>query len=189
MYISLVAALFFSLSCGNRTGGMIISDTKIKADVLGIKLCEKADKNSIEAALSRVTDNAFITYEEKIGPGSAVRCVPIALTINYGGQAWNYCDTHLNEANEVMEVDLVASFESVERAKDLFDSMVAKLSEKYGKGNIEGSDAFWTDGVNGIGLSYSESSAINGNDRSFCTLGYMNRDLMQTFQEVMDNEL
>lgn len=60
------------------------------------------------------------------------------------------------------------------------------LTQKYGQGNSneEFQNIFWTDDTNSVGLTYVESSAINGNDRSFCSLYYVNRELAHALEEA-----
>ncbi len=42
---------------------------------------------------------------------------------------------------------------------------------------------FWTDDINSVGVSYEESSPLNGSDRSFCTLYYRNIALSNDFDK------
>ena len=63
---------------------------------------------------------------------------------------------------------------------------MATLSQKYGQYNsyIEG-NAFWTDDTNSVGVEYIESNAINGNDRSFASMYYVNIELAEEFEESL----
>ena len=70
--------------------------------------------------------------------------------------------------------------------KDHFTVMKSTLMQTYGKGNeIDDNIAFWTDDTNSVRISYEESNAINGNDRSFCYMDYINIELGNKYE--MDN--
>lgn len=107
------------------------------------------------------------------------------MEISYGGLSWTYVDVALNQDKKIVLVSLAASYESIERAKEQFVAACQVFTQKYGQGNVykEEQRTFWTDNINGVELSYEESSTINGDDRCFCTLRYMNKDLFEAVQE------
>ena len=108
------------------------------------------------------------------------------MDIYYGGTSWSYIDVFLNEKSKVICIRLNASFESIDRAKDHFTVMKSTLEQTYGKGNeVDDNITFWTDNTNEVGISYEESNAINGNDRSFCYMDYINIELSNEYE--MDN--
>lgn len=94
-----------------------------------------------------------------------------------------YIDVQLDKESKVFYIGFVSSYESLDKAKNQFEEMREQLSQKYGKENNYGNQSvFWTDDTNSVGVFYEESSAINGNDRSFCTLYYANIALSDEFE-------
>jgi len=153
-------------------------------------LCDVTSESKVEKALTKATDKTFLTTQEKSGSSSVVRAIPLTIggfdPFSYGGLSWHYVDITLNESNQIVQICLTASYENLERAKEQYSAAIGVFTQKYGKGNIneEYQNAFWTDDTNSVGLSYIESSAVNGNDRSFCTLYYVNIELWEALEEA-----
>ena len=187
--IILPAILLFG-SCGQTPQKRIVSETPIKTEVLGLKLCSVTSESKVEKALTKATDKTFLTTPEKAGTYMVVRAIPLTFggfdPFQYGGLSWHYVDVTLNESKQIVQICLTASYENIERAKEQFAAAVGLFTQKYGKGNMdaESQNAFWTDNTNSVGLSYVESSAVNGNDRSFCTLYYINIELWDALEEA-----
>lgn len=179
-----ICAVLLTPSCKQVTKQRIVSKTPIKTEVLGMKLCDVSSEKAIEKAVSKEISKQVYTESEKVGTGTIVRVIPFSLDLNYGGQSWHYVDVWLDENKKIVEIRITASFESVERAKDHFDTATQIFSQKYGKPNEEQQNVFWTDDTNSVGLLYHESSAINGDDRSFCELYYVNRELVDAFEKA-----
>lgn len=181
-----ITALFFLFSCKSNTPKRVVSEVPIKTEVLGLKLCDKTNEDIVEETLEDATDNLMMTDTQKNGTGMVVRAVPASMSFKYGGLAWNYVDVSLNESMQIVSISLVGSYESIENAKVQFDAARQIFAQKYGKGNdnAQYQIIFWTDNTNSVGLNYMESSAINGNDRSFCTLYYVNRALSDAFDKA-----
>lgn len=170
------------ISCGNNTQKRIVSKTPIKAEVLGLTLCNASSEDAIEDALSKATEKLFYTQSEKTGNATTVRAFPLPAMvsqINYGALSWHYVDVILNKDKKITEIRIVASFENIDRAKEQYDTACLVLSQKYGKGNAndEYQTTFWTDDTNSVGVNYVKSSALDGSDRCFCTMYYVNREL------------
>lgn len=180
------AALFVIVSCGNVVNNRIVSDIPIKTEVFGLKLGEQSSQKAIENALSKEVGKSVYGDSQKDGVGTTVRVFPISLDINYGGLSWHYLDVSLNDNKQIVQITLVGSFENIERAKEQFAAAKEIFTQKYGKGNSneEYQNVFWTDDTNSVGITYKESSAINGNDRSFCSLYYVNIDLANALEEA-----
>ena len=180
------AALFVIVSCGNVVNNRIVSDIPIKTEVCGLKLGEQSSQKAIENALSKEVGKSVYGDSQKDGVGTTVRVFPISLDINYGGLSWHYLDVSLNDNKQIVQITLVGSFENIERAKEQFAAAKEIFTQKYGKGNSneEYQNVFWTDDTNSVGITYKESSAINGNDRSFCSLYYVNIDLANALEEA-----
>ena len=89
----------------------------------------------------------------------------------------------------------MGSYESIENAKRQYDSAVSIFAKKYGKWNkVEGeseseSIAYWTDDVNSVCVGYAESSTLNGADRSFCELYYINIALSDKVEEENQQDI
>lgn len=179
-------AIFAVVSCKNNTQKRIVSDVPIKSEVLGLKLCSVTDEEAVEETLYNAASLDFIADSQKNGVGTVVRAFPTNFNIPYGGLGWTYVDVSLNEKNEIVAVSLVASYESIERAEEQFNKASQIFTNKYGKPNLneEFHNAFWTDNTNSVGLTYSESAAINGSNRSFCTLYYVNRALSDALDKA-----
>lgn len=182
---TIITASLILWACGNNTPKPFISEVPIKTEVLGLKLCEKSSENVIKKAIGKATDAYVITQSQKLGTASVIRVIPLAMEISFGGLSWTYVDVALNQDKKIVLVSLAASYESIERAKEQFVAACQVFTQKYGQGNVykEEQRAFWTDNINGVELSYEESSTINGDDRCFCTLRYMNKDLFEAVQE------
>ena len=174
--IPFIISVFAILSC-NQTS-RIVSDTAIKTNVLGVELCKKMTAIEVADALMKNTSRYFLPTVEKVGTAEVYRMNPMGMNFNYGGLSWTYADVGVTSEKEVHTIYLVGSYESVESAKQQYDAAVAIFTQKYGKGNsgME-NNTFWTDDVNSVGLLYQASSAMDGSDRSFCYLYYVNRAL------------
>ena len=180
--IPFIISLLAFVSC-NQTG-RIVTDTPIKTNILGIELCKKMSSDEVSDALMKNTDKFFVTMPEKNGTSEVYRSIPLGINFNFGGMSWSYIDVGVTKDKVVYTVYLVGSYESVESAKQQYDSAVEVFTQKYGKGNTtEEGVTFWTDDVNSIGLRYYASSALNGADRSFCELYYINIELGKKIEE------
>lgn len=184
--MSIMTASLLLWACGNNTPKRIVSEVPIKTEVLGLKLGDVSSENAVETALTKATGKYVLTESQKNGIATVVRAIPTSLEISYGGLSWHYVDVTLDKEKKIAQISIVASFENIERAKEQYNAAVQVFTQKYGQGNIdqEAQNAFWTDDTNAVGLSYMESSAINGEDRSFCTLYYVSRELYTSLEEA-----
>ena len=184
--VTIMTASLLLWACGNNTPKRIVSEVPIKTEVLGLKLGDVSSEKAVEKALAKATGKYVLTESQKNGIATVVRAIPTSLEIAYGGLSWHYVDVTLDKEKKIAQIAIVASFENIERAKEQFNAAGQVFTQKYGQGNInqEAQNAFWTDDTNSVGLSYMESSAINGEDRSFCTLYYVNRDLYNALEEA-----
>lgn len=190
-YIScIISVALLLVSCGNTPQKRIVSQTPIKTEVLGLKLCDVTSESKVEKALTKTTDKTFLTNQEKSGSSLTIRAIPLTIggfdPFAYGGLSWHYVDVTLNENKQIVQICLTASYENIERAKEQFSAAIGVFTQKYGKGNVNEDEqsAFWTDDTNSVGLSFVESSAVNGNDRSFCQLYYVNIDLADALDKA-----
>ena len=184
--VTIMTASLLLWACGNNTPKRIVSEVPIKTEVLGLKLGDVSSEKAVEKALAKATGKYVLTESQKNGIATVVRAIPTSLEIAYGGLSWHYVDVTLDKEKKIAQIAIVASFENIERAKEQFNTAGRVFTQKYGQGNInqEAQNAFWTDDTNSVGLSYMESSAINGEDRSFCTLYYVSRDLYKALEEA-----
>ena len=184
--MTIAATAILLWACGNNTPKRIVSEVPIKTEVLGLKLCNVSSEKAVEKAVSKAIDNLVITKSQKNGTATVVRAIPVSLEIPYGGLSWHYVDVTLDKDKKIVQIAIVASFENIERAKEQFNAAGQVFTQKYGKGNVnqEYQNAFWTDDTNSVGLTYMESSALNGEDRSFCTLYYVNRELYDAYEKA-----
>jgi hypothetical protein len=163
----------------------IVSETPVKSNILGVELCTETTADEIVSAITEETGKFFLPQIEEVGTGTVVRLVTLTMDIYYGGASWSYIDVFLDEDSKVICIRLNASFESIDRAKDHFTVMKSTLEQTYGKGNeVDDNIAFWTDDTNSVRISYEESSAINGNDRSFCYMDYINIELSNEYEQA-----
>lgn len=183
---AIMTATLLLWACGNNPTKQVVSEVPIKTEVLSLKLCEKSSERAIKKAIAKETDAYVLTQNQKYGIANVVRVVPISLEIAYGGLSWHYVDVALNQDNQIVQISIAASYESIDRAKEQFDAACPVFTQKYGKGNFYKDElkAFWTDNINGIELSYEESSSISGDDRCFCTLRYLNKDLYEALEKA-----
>ena len=171
-------AIFSLVSCNQSSkSSRIVSSVPIKTNILGIELCKKITHGGVEDALINKTEKYFLVTPQKNGNMEVYRSIPMGLNFNYGGLSWSYIDVGVTKDSEVFIINIVGSYESEESAKQQYDAAVAIFTQKYGKGNVGENNTFWTDDVNSVGLTYDKSSALNGSDRSFCELYYVNRAL------------
>lgn len=185
--VSILTASLLLWACGNNTTPKrIVSEVPIKTEVLGLKLGDASSEKTVDKALSKATDKDVVTESQKDGIATVVRAIPTSLEIVYGGLSWHYVDVTLDNDMRIAQISIVASFENIERAKAQFDAASQVFTQKYGPGNInkEDQNVFWTDDTNAVGISYMESRALNGDDRSFCTLYYVSRDLYNALVEA-----
>ena len=184
--VSIISASLLLWACGDNTPKRIVSEVPIKTEVLGLKLGDASSEKAVEKALTKATGKYVLTESQKNGIATVVRAIPTSLEIAYGGLSWHYVDVTLDKDKKIAQIAIVASFENIERAKEQFNAAGQVFTQKYGQGNVnqEAQNAFWTDDTNSVGLTYMESSALNGEDRSFCTLYYVSRDLYNALEEA-----
>lgn len=183
-FLTYLFCLFLLASC-NMQQKRIVSETPVKSNILGVELCTETTADEIVSAITEETGKFFLPQIEEVGTGTVVRLVTLTMDIYYGGASWSYIDVFLDEDSNVICIRLNASFESIDRAKDHFTVMKSTLEQTYGKGNeVDDNIAFWTDDTNSVRISYEESSAINGNDRSFCYMDYINIELSNEYEQA-----
>lgn len=168
----------------------IVSETPIKSNIMGVELSAETTANEIVSTIYEETGKFFFPQIEEVGTGTVVRLITLTMDIYYGGTSWSYIDVFLDEDSKVICIRLNASFESIDRAKDHFTMMKSTLEQTYGKGNeIDENIAFWTDDTNSVRISYEESSAINGNNRSFCYMDYINIELSNEYEQANEPDV
>ena len=179
----LLVAILCLTSCNqsSRTSRKV-SSIPIKTEILGIELCKKITYGEVEDALMDKTEQDFLVIPQKYGNVEVYRSKPFGLNFNYGGLSWSYVDVGVTKNLEVYVINIVGSYESEASAKQQYDAAVAIFTQKYGEGNVSENNTFWTDDVNSVGLTYYTSSAVDGSDRSFCLLYYVNRALSDQVQ-------
>jgi len=178
-----LVAIIGLTSCNQSSkSSRIVSSVPIKTEILGIELCKKITHGGVEDALMNKTDKYFLVTPQKNGNVEVYRSIPFGLNFNYGGLSWSYVDVGVTKNSEVYVINIVGSYESEASAKQQYDAAVAIFTQKYGEGNVSENNTFWTDDVNSVGLTYYTSSALNGSDRSFCELYYVNRALSDQVQ-------
>lgn len=175
-------------SCGNNKKE-VLSKVPIKNEIMGIKLGEEASRSEIENAFSTAIGMDFRSYEQEQEKGKLIRTSTSIWYFLYGGGAWTYADILLDEKNRVKDIEFTFSNKENESAENQFEVLKASLVQKYGEYNIrQAPDKFksllkWTDGVTSIGLSYYEGRALNGENRFFCTLFYVDDVLANPYSE------
>lgn len=182
-FLTYLFCLSLLASC-NMQQKRIVSETSIKSNIMGVELCAETSADEIVSTISEETGKFFFPQIEEVGTGTVVRLITLTMDIYYGGTSWSYIDVYLNEDSKVICVRLNASFESIDRAKDHFTLMKSTLEQTYGKGNeADETVIFWTDDTNSVRISNEESNAINGNDRSFCYMDYINIELFNEYEQ------
>lgn len=183
-FLTYLFCLFLLASC-NMQQKRIVSETPVKSNILGVELCTETTADEIVSAITEETGKFFLPQIEEVGTGTVVRLITLTMDIYYGGASWSYIDVFLDEDSKVICIRLNASFESIDRAKEHFAVMKSILKQTYGKGNeVDENIAFWTDDTNSVRISYEESNAINGNDRSFCYMDYINIELFNEYEQA-----
>lgn len=183
-FLTYLFCLFLLTSC-NMQQKRIVSETPVKSNILGVELCTETTADEIVSAITEETGKFFLPQIEEVGTGTVVRLITLTMDIYYGGASWSYIDVFLDEDSKVICIRLNASFESIDRAKEHFAVMKSILKQTYGKGNeVDENIAFWTDDTNSVRISYEESNAINGNDRSFCYMDYINIELFNEYEQA-----
>lgn len=183
-FLTYLFCLFLLVSC-NMQQKRIVSETPVKSNILGVELCTETTADEIVSAITEETGKFFLPQIEEVGTGTVVRLITLTMDIYYGGASWSYIDVFLDEDSKVICIRLNASFESIDRAKEHFAVMKSILKQTYGKGNeVDENIAFWTDDTNSVRISYEESNAINGNDRSFCYMDYINIELSNEYEQA-----
>ena len=191
LILAVIITVFAVVSCGGNGSRRIVSDIPIKTDILGLKLCEITEEQKIEETVSDAIDEYVITDSQKQSYGKTIRVLPVSMDFLFGGFSWMYVDIDLNKEGRVAAIRLTSSYENVESAQRQYDQVSALFKQKYGNGNLHPSNqlTFWTDNVNSVGVEYEQSSAINGNDRSFCVLYYVNIALADSIEEANASDI
>lgn len=176
IFFIFIITAFSLISCNQSR--IIVTEVPIKTEILGIELCKKIyTTGEINDALAEHTNQYFFTTPKKDGNVEVFRSIPIGFSFNYGGLSWTYIDVAVTNNSEVCMVKLSGSYESEETAKQQYESAVAIFSQKYGNGNVSENNTFWTDETNRVCLSHFKASALDGSDRYFCELYYVNIEL------------
>lgn len=175
-------------SCKGNNHKRIVSEIPIKTELLGLKLGDKVKEATLKRALTKATNKEYYVQSETNGKAHILRAIPFKQYgdgILYGSMSWHYIDIQTNVDDQIVQICLVSSYESVERAEMHYDKAVNILSMKYGEGNVMNDNTltFWTDESNSVGTYFEESSTIRGEDRSFCFLYYVNIELADAAEQ------
>ena len=58
--------LLLVVSCGDKAPKRIITDTPIKTEILGLKLCDISSEREVERAISKASDTYVWTENQKM---------------------------------------------------------------------------------------------------------------------------
>ena len=191
--LAICALLLVSLFCGscNREKKRVVSDVPIKTEIMGMKLGEVIDKDSIVPVVSAAAQQSFSSVITAKDAYYKVRCFSDDVVLHYGGFSWHDVEVSLHSNNKVAMILFSFSFESRDHAKKRFDKLKQSLTNKYGQGNERGDgDAmFWTDDTNSVGVRYEEGTSVYGEVRFFCKLYYANIALVEDIKAHLETDI
>lgn len=191
----LLSALII-IACGNNQQPLrVVSETPVKTNVLGVELCSKVTKDQVKTTLNNATEKTFYAVEDNLDYYKVITANPcFDSNFSFGTRFWHYARVYVDQKDLVYRIELTQTFESIDKAKEEYESVYALYTHKYGKGNEQHNDkgeslTFWTDDTNSVGVFYEESATIKGEDRSYCILYYVNRELADAVDAAMQPDI
>ena len=174
----------------------LLSDVPVRADIqdtfLGLKFGEKYTQAQVKSAFF---GRGTYMSEERLSPGIGYSFKDVS----FGGSKWDFCNVYMTGDSEFYCFYLYDSLDNTARerrgAKADFESLKAKLDEKYGSVETEVKDdgslsATYLGGNDvGIILSLDEQKAASGLYRLYFGLNYIHKGLLQSVTQSMDDEL
>ena len=190
----LVSVLTIALlsSCGNGTTKRVVSETPIKTEVLGLKLCSVSNGEAVRRAVSKATDKDFDCSSEKVGVHSSY-CLtrPFGQEFYYGGESWHDINVYISKEGRIAEIGFNTSYGKLAQIQKQYDQLCQALSKKYGEGNKNNKQGhknkFWTDNINTVGVTMGMVTSNSGARCAYCTLYYLNRELYKKVLESIQD--
>ena len=174
----------------------LLSDEPVRPDVqdtfLGLKFGEKYTQTQVKSAFF---GRGTFMKEDRLSPGVGYSFKDVS----FGGRKWDFGNVYMTGDSEFYCFYLYDSLDNTARerrgAKSDFESLKAKLDEKYGSIETEVKDdgslsATYLGGNDvGIILSLDEQKAASGLYRLYFSLNYIHKGLLQSVTQSMDDEL
>lgn len=175
-FLTIIFAIAIFVACNPNK--RIVSTVPIKTKVLGVELCKQMTEDEIVDILEENSNISFLDYTEHENASTYIfGSYSEYHSIEYGGLVWDYVIISTSEESNVFSIQLQSVFESIETAKQQYDITTNLFSQKYGKFNSFEQGAFWTDDTNSVRVYYYKGKAMDGTDRYYCILDYVNIDI------------
>ena len=128
---TIISAIAILVACNQNK--RIISDIPIKTEVLGIELCKQMTRHEVYEIIDENTGIPLWgdDFELKNSTDYVFHSSSEYYDIDYGGLAWDYVIISTSEESNVFSIQLQSVFESIETAKQQYDSTVNTFSKKY----------------------------------------------------------
>lgn len=179
-------------SCGNGTPKRILSETPIKTEVLGLKLCSVSNGEAVRRAVSKATDKDFGCTSEKVGTHSRY-CLdrPFGQEFFYGGESWHHINVFISKEGRIAGLQFNTSYGRQAQVQKQYERLCQALSKKYGEGNKNNKQAhknmLWTDNINTVGVTMTRVTSESGVRCAYCTLYYLNIELYEKVLESIQD--
>jgi len=193
--MSVLTVLLFASCNGDKT---VKTNVPIPTEFAGFVLKGCYTKQECEKAFEKYIETIAIVDENNYGTGKIYNLVPLSFlsreTFSFGGYNWTYLRLFVNDKDMLTGMQFTFTADEFEPITDQYMSLKEALSDKYGRAR-EAKDkdksryCRWTDGKTLLVLSVEESTTVDGETKSFCTLNYYDWELQSDLENSGKTEL
>ena len=137
-------------------------------------------KNQIATALKILS---YKITEERNSYGLTFHCWE---PVHFGGVKWSFLEIDTVD-DKLATVRLISS--QLEDNKDVYDTLLEALTDKYGTPTEGDTLVLWGDGLTAVLLSYEYGKSKGGTMRHYVNLEYTDLTLFKEAQNIIQNEL
>ena len=141
-------------------------------------------KNVTKTQIATALDiPSYIIKEERKSYGRTYRCLE---SVYFGGVTWSFLEIGTVD-DKLATVQLTSS--ELKDNKYIYDTLLEALTNKYGKPTGSDTMVGWSDELTAVILSHSYSESKGGEMRHYVDLKYIDTELHQKAQNIIENEL
>lgn len=141
-------------------------------------------KNVTKTQIATALDiPSYIIKEERKSYGRTYRCLE---SVYFGGVTWSFLEIGTVDG-KLATVRLTSS--ELKDNTDIYDTLLKALTNKYGAPIEDDAMVLWGDGLTDITLSHQYGESKGGEMRHYVDLNYIDTELHQKAQNIIENEL